>query len=276
MVHVGREMQRTGCRAAAVDRRRDDEREAHGREDRAGYASEGDSRARCVAVRRRRRKADQPGGPAAARRRESRSCRSSSSRRTTSGRRRSSCRTPTRSRGGFRPIGRRSTSRSRSSPGTRVLENVPLATLREYIDWSPFFLTWELKGKYPQIFDDPKLGEAARKLFDDAQELLDRIIDEKLLTARGVYGFWPAASEGDDIIVYADESRERRAVPLPRAAAAVGAQRPGRVSIRSPTSSRPSTAAARITSARSPSRPASAATSWPRSSTASTTTTTRS
>jgi 5-methyltetrahydrofolate--homocysteine methyltransferase len=91
--------------------------------------------------------------------------------------------------------------------GLRVLENVPLTTLREYIDWSPFFLTWELKGKYPRIFEDPQLGEAARKLFDDANQLLDRIIKEKLLSARGVYGFWPAASQGDDIIVYADDTR---------------------------------------------------------------------
>jgi 5-methyltetrahydrofolate--homocysteine methyltransferase len=91
--------------------------------------------------------------------------------------------------------------------GTRVLESVPLAILRQYIDWSPFFLTWELKGKYPRILDDPQLGEPARKLFDDAQSLLQRIIDEKLLTARGVYGFWSAASEGDDIILYANESR---------------------------------------------------------------------
>ena len=100
---------------------------------------------------------------------------------------------------------------------------------RPYIDWSPFFLTWELKGKYPRIFDDPNVGEAARKLFDDANALLDRIIDEKLLTARGVYGFWPAASDGDDIVVYADESRSKETVPLPRAAAAMGAQRAGDV-----------------------------------------------
>jgi 5-methyltetrahydrofolate--homocysteine methyltransferase len=91
--------------------------------------------------------------------------------------------------------------------GTRVLADVPLTTLRKYIDWSPFFLTWELKGKYPRILEDPLLGEPARKLFDDAQELLQRIIDEKLLTARGVFGFWPAASQGDDIIVYSAESR---------------------------------------------------------------------
>jgi 5-methyltetrahydrofolate--homocysteine methyltransferase len=96
--------------------------------------------------------------------------------------------------------------------GPRVLADVPLATLRDYIDWSPFFLTWELKGKYPRILDDPQLGEAARKLFDDANELLDRIVDEKLLTARGVYGFWPAASDGDQIIVYGDESRRTERV----------------------------------------------------------------
>ncbi len=93
--------------------------------------------------------------------------------------------------------------------GVRVLDEVSLTKLREYIDWSPFFLTWELKGKYPRIFEDPQLGEAARKLFDDANELLDRIIQKKLLTARGVYGFWPAGSQGDDIIVYADESRAK-------------------------------------------------------------------
>jgi 5-methyltetrahydrofolate--homocysteine methyltransferase len=84
---------------------------------------------------------------------------------------------------------------------------VSLEILREFIDWSPFFLTWELKGKYPAILSDPKRGEAARKLFDDANELLDRIIAKKSLAARGVLGFWPAASRGDDIIVYSDDSR---------------------------------------------------------------------
>jgi 5-methyltetrahydrofolate--homocysteine methyltransferase len=93
--------------------------------------------------------------------------------------------------------------------GTRVLENVPLEEIRAYIDWSPFFLTWELKGKYPKILTDPKLGEAAQKLFDDAQQLLQRIVDGGLLTARGVYGFWPAASDGDDILVYADNQRDQ-------------------------------------------------------------------
>jgi len=91
--------------------------------------------------------------------------------------------------------------------GARVIKDFPLAKLREFIDWSPFFLTWELKGKYPRILNDPQVGDAAARLFADAQELLQRIVDEKLLAARGVYGFWPAASHGDDIIVYADESR---------------------------------------------------------------------
>ena len=86
--------------------------------------------------------------------------------------------------------------------GTRVLNDVPLSDLVPFIDWSPFFQTWELRGKYPKIFADPVVGEEARKVFDDAQDLLRRIVDEKLLTARGVYGFWPAASERDDVVVY--------------------------------------------------------------------------
>ena len=76
-----------------------------------------------------------------------------------------------------------------------------------YIDWTFFFAAWELKGRFPAILDHPQYGAAARELYDSARTLLDRIIAEQLLTARGVYGFWPAASEGDDIVVYADESR---------------------------------------------------------------------
>jgi len=86
--------------------------------------------------------------------------------------------------------------------GTKVLEDLPLETLRPYIDWSPFFMTWELKGKYPRIFDDPAVGEEAKKLYDDANALLDRVIREKLLVAKGVYGFWPANSIGDDIVLW--------------------------------------------------------------------------
>src|SRR6185503_2520529 len=93
--------------------------------------------------------------------------------------------------------------------GLRVLEDYPLGELIDYIDWSPFFLTWELKGKYPQILDDKVVGETARELYANARRLLAEIAEKKLLTAKGVYGFWPAASEGDDIILFADDSRSR-------------------------------------------------------------------
>lgn len=88
-----------------------------------------------------------------------------------------------------------------SFTGTRVIDDMPLGELVPFIDWSPFFQTWELRGKYPKIFSDPVVGEQAKKVFDDAQALLQRIVDEKLLKAKAVYGFWPAASEGDDIVV---------------------------------------------------------------------------
>ncbi len=92
--------------------------------------------------------------------------------------------------------------------GTHVLADFPLSTLVEYIDWSPFFQTWELKGKYPKILSDPKVGEAARKLFEDATQLLDEIVSKQLISARGVYGFWPAGSVGDDIVLFTDETRK--------------------------------------------------------------------
>jgi 5-methyltetrahydrofolate--homocysteine methyltransferase len=93
--------------------------------------------------------------------------------------------------------------------GIRVLNDYPLADLREYIDWSPFFMTWELKGKFPKIFDDSFVGTQARELYDDANKMLDEVIAKKLLTANAVYGFFPAASEGDDVILYTDESRTK-------------------------------------------------------------------
>jgi 5-methyltetrahydrofolate--homocysteine methyltransferase len=91
--------------------------------------------------------------------------------------------------------------------GVRVLDNFPLATLREYIDWTPFFHAWELKGVYPRILEDEKQGEQARLLFAEGNALLDRVIAENLLTARGVYGLFPASAVGDDVELYADESR---------------------------------------------------------------------
>ncbi|HXE06501.1 MAG TPA: methionine synthase [Acidobacteriaceae bacterium] len=91
--------------------------------------------------------------------------------------------------------------------GVRVLNDFPLATLREFIDWSPLFHAWGLKGIYPRILDDASQGTEAKKLFADANALLDRIIGEKLLTARGVYGLFPANAVGDDVELYADASR---------------------------------------------------------------------
>ncbi len=91
--------------------------------------------------------------------------------------------------------------------GIRVLDNFPLATLREYIDWSPFFHTWGLKGIYPRIFDHPEQGAQARQIFTEANALLDRIIEKNLITARGVYGFFPANALGDDVALYTDASR---------------------------------------------------------------------
>jgi 5-methyltetrahydrofolate--homocysteine methyltransferase len=91
--------------------------------------------------------------------------------------------------------------------GVRVLENFPLATLREYIDWSPLFHTWGLKGIYPRIFEHEGQGEQARQIFTDANTLLDRIVKENLITARGVYGFFPASAVGDDVELYTDDER---------------------------------------------------------------------
>lgn len=91
--------------------------------------------------------------------------------------------------------------------GVRVLENFPLATLRDFIDWSPFFHTWGMKGIYPRIFEHKEQGEYARQIFADGQALLDRIVQGNLITARGVYGFFPANAVGDDIELYTDDSR---------------------------------------------------------------------
>jgi 5-methyltetrahydrofolate--homocysteine methyltransferase len=93
------------------------------------------------------------------------------------------------------------------APGVHVLRDYDLAELREFIDWQPFFNAWEMKGKFPDILNNPASGEAARKLYDDAQAMLDRIVAEKWLTANGVYGFFPANADGDDVVVYADEDR---------------------------------------------------------------------
>ena len=97
--------------------------------------------------------------------------------------------------------------------GTQVFEGYDLGELVDYIDWSPFFQTWEMTGRFPAILDDPKIGVAARALYDDARSMLDRLVAERWVRASAVVGFWPANARGDDIFVYADEDRrDERAV----------------------------------------------------------------
>lgn len=98
------------------------------------------------------------------------------------------------------------------TPGVTKIEDVTVKDLIPYIDWTPFFASWEIKGRFPQILDDPKRGEAARSLFQDAQRMLDTMVQEGWLQPRGVIGLWPANSDGDDITVWTDETRtEKRA-----------------------------------------------------------------
>ena len=91
--------------------------------------------------------------------------------------------------------------------GTRTFADYPIADLVPYIDWTPFFASWEIVGTYPMLLDDPKVGEAARNLFADAQAMLRQMVAENWLSANGVVGFFPANAEGDDIVVYEDETR---------------------------------------------------------------------
>jgi len=98
--------------------------------------------------------------------------------------------------------------------GTKIFADMPIAELIDYIDWSPFFATWELNGKYPAILDDPVKGQAARGLFEDAQAMLRRMAEEKWFSARAVIGFWPANADGDDILLFADEVRKKPVATL--------------------------------------------------------------
>jgi 5-methyltetrahydrofolate--homocysteine methyltransferase len=94
--------------------------------------------------------------------------------------------------------------------GIKSFRDYDLAELAEYIDWTPFFQTWELTGRFPAILDDPKVGEVARSLYDDARKMLDLIVKENWFKAQATIGFWPANSKGDDIVVYADETRAKK------------------------------------------------------------------
>src|SRR5207253_6143936 len=101
-----------------------------------------------------------------------------------------------------------------STRDARATQDISLETLIPFIDWSPFFHTWELRGRYPTILDDATFGKQARELFDDAQRLLTKIVEEKLVQARGVIGFWPAKAVGDDVELFIDDSRSTRLTTL--------------------------------------------------------------
>jgi 5-methyltetrahydrofolate--homocysteine methyltransferase len=118
------------------------------------------------------------------------------------------------------------TGRRGATQHVRVFHNADLAEIRRYIDWQPFFNAWEMKGSFPGILDDPDSGETARKLYDDAQRMLDRLVDEGWLTANGVVGLFPANSVGDDIEVYLDELRGEPTAVLHQLRQQ-GAHRPG-------------------------------------------------
>lgn len=97
------------------------------------------------------------------------------------------------------------------SPGLTTIDDVDLAELARYIDWTPFFMSWDLKGTYPAILEDEKRGEAARTLWADAQAMLQRLIGEQWLTCKGVVGIWPANADGDDVVVWNSEERDEEA-----------------------------------------------------------------
>src|SRR5690606_37873754 len=98
--------------------------------------------------------------------------------------------------------------------GTKAFEDYDLATIASYIDWTPFFQTWELKGRFPAILQDEKQGEVARQLYEDAQRMLEQIVAEKWFHPRAVVGFWPANSVGDDIRLFTDEARNEERATL--------------------------------------------------------------
>ena len=153
--------------------------------------------------------------------------------------------------------------RSRRFSASRCFRDYDLAELAEYIDWTPFFQTWELTGRFPAILDDPKVGEVARSLYDDARKMLDRIIKEKWFKAQATIGFWPANARGDDIVVYADDTRKQADRDLPHACASSSRSAKAASMRRCRISSRRCLPACRIISAPSWSPPGSARTSSP-------------
>ena len=104
------------------------------------------------------------------------------------------------------------------NPGVHTFEDWDLSDLREYFDWTPFFRAWELHGTYPKILDDDVVGEAARNLKADAEAMLDKIVAEQWLTAKGVCGFWPCARDGDDVTIHRVQREEHIVLPFLRPA----------------------------------------------------------
>ena len=187
---------------AAPDRRRDDEPPAHGGQDRAELFTGRRPRARRVALGERRIGSALGGAAGGPHRRESRRAGEAprAARRPAgeAAARRSRRRAPTR----HGSSSGRARSRRPRFLGRRVVDDVRVEDLVPYIDWTFLFSAWDLKGRFPKILDDPKQGAAARDLYDNARRLLDEIIAKRWLTPRAVYGFWPARSQGDDIVLY--------------------------------------------------------------------------
>ena len=192
---------------SAADRRRHHQPHAHGRENRARVPPAGRARAGCFARRGRGGESGQRGLEEAISRRRTARNRNARGRNICRGRRSRCCRLRRRAARSLFTIGPRTTPPRPSFLGTRVYNPVPLEEIVPYIDWTPFFHAWELRGIYPKIFEQEGVGPKAKELFDDGQKLLDRIVREKLLEARAVIGFFPANSVQEDIEVYADESR---------------------------------------------------------------------
>ena len=221
MTHVAREMERQGFKLPLAHRRRHDQPRPHGDQDRAALQPARRARAR--------REPRRPGDDAPAERREPRRLRGQARGRIRAA---PAHALPTQAEARFdRGGARRRPSivwRAEDVPrpeftGVRVLDDVPLATLREYIDWTPFFHTWELKGVYPRILEHEKYGEQARNLFAEANALLDAIVANKSLRRAGSTGSSPRARVGDDVELYADDARDRGDRAIPLLAPAVGA-----------------------------------------------------
>jgi 5-methyltetrahydrofolate--homocysteine methyltransferase len=218
MSHVAAEMERLGFAAgtdwrpagAAADRRRNDQPRAHRDQDRPPLFGAGGLCSRRLACGRRRHPSavDRPchrllqracrrlrQGPRAARQQEGHSTRALADARRN--------RFAWNVDAAYRPS-------APHKPGLHVLREVDLATLAEYIDWGPFFQTWDLAGSYPKILDDAVVGPTARAVFADAQAMLEKVVSEKWLCANAVFGLFPANAVGDDIEIYADEARSEK------------------------------------------------------------------